>query len=136
VAGALAAGRIATFFRHPLALCAVAAVGTAVAMLAAPLLGRAFTGQTLTYAGFAFGRDLMLALMLGGAMMLVAPTERASLNAMLNAVYQLGGAFGGMASAWLFAMSPGYGANAAVAAALLLATGLMLHRIAGRAAKR
>jgi len=132
VAGALLAGRLARCFRHPLGLCAVAAGATAAGALLTPLAGQGLIGQALIYGGFAFGRDLMLALMLGGAMLLVAPTERASLNAVLNALFQTGAAAGGMASAWLYAADSSYTTSAAAAAALLAAAALMLRRIAVR----
>jgi len=132
VAGALLAGRLARGFRHPLGLCAVAAGATAAVALLTPLAGQGLVGQALLYGGFAFGRDLMLALMLGGAMLLVAPTERASLNAVLNALFQTGAAAGGMASAWLYAADSSYTTSAAVAAALLAGAALMLRRIAVR----
>ena len=132
VAGALLAGRLARHFRHPLGLCAVAAGATATVALLAPLAGQGLVGQALLYGGFAFGRDLMLALMLGGAMLLVAPTERASLNAVLNALFQTGAAAGGMASAWLYAADSSYTTSAAAAAALLAGSALMLRRIAVR----
>jgi hypothetical protein len=41
----------------------------------------------------------MMALMLGGAMLLVGAAQRGSLNTILNALYQTGAAVGGMASA-------------------------------------
>ncbi len=132
VAGALLAGRLARRFRHPLGLCAVAAGATAVTALLTPLAGQGLVGQALIYGGFAFGRDLMLALLLGGAMLLVAPTERASLNAVLNALFQTGAAAGGMASAWLYAADSSYTTSAAAAAALLAGAALMLRRIAVR----
>ncbi|MFN4088038.1 MAG: MFS transporter [Alphaproteobacteria bacterium] len=132
LAGALLSGRLAARFRHPLTLCAVAAAATAGAALLAPLAGEGLVGQAAIYGGFAFGRDLMLALMLGGAMLLVAPTERASLNAVMNALFQLGAAAGGMASASLYAADSSYTATAAATALLLAAAALMLRRIAAR----
>ncbi len=85
--------------------------------------------QALAYGIFAFGRDLMLALMLGGAMLLVSASQRGSLNAMLNAVYQTGATIGGLASAWLYGFRADFTANAVVSSALFAASALILWRI-------
>jgi hypothetical protein len=82
--------------------------------------------QAIAYMAFAFGRDLMLALILGGAMLLVVAAQRGSLNAILNVIYQTGGSLGGMASAWLYALHPSFAANGLVAGCLFAAAGLML----------
>ncbi len=132
--GAFFSGRIARGFRHPMTLCAVAAVCLAAIVLAMPFGTGSLVFQTIAYMGFAFGRDLMLALILGGAMLLVSAAQRGSLNAILNAIYQTGGTVGGMASAWLYAWRPDFGANSAMAGGLFAASGLMLWGVTRLAA--
>jgi hypothetical protein len=129
LAGALLSGWLAGLFRHPLILCAAASLGIAIIVLVIPFGAALPVFQGLAYGGFAFGRDLMLALMLGGSMKLVRATERGSLNATLNAIYQTGATMGGAASAWLYAFRPDFSANAVVAGALLVAAGGLLWRI-------
>jgi hypothetical protein len=80
---------------------------------------------------FAFGRDLMLALILGDAMRLVEASRRGSLNSSLNAVYQTGGTLGGLLSAWLYGLSAGYFANVVVASLAFVASGVLLRGISG-----
>jgi predicted MFS family arabinose efflux permease len=127
--GALLSGRLAAFFWHPLGLCAVAAMGAATMVLIVPFGAGLLSFQAVAYGIFAFGRDLMLALMLGGAMLLVSAAQRGSLNAVLNAIYQTGATVGGMASAWLYALRPDFTANALIAGGLFVASGLMLWGI-------
>jgi predicted MFS family arabinose efflux permease len=127
--GALVSGWLAKCFRNPLTLCAAASLGIAIIVLAIPFGTSLPLVQALAYGGFAFGRDLMLALMLGGAMLLVSAAQRGSLNAVLNALYQTGATLGGMASAWLYAFREDFIANAIVSSALFLAAALMLWRI-------
>jgi predicted MFS family arabinose efflux permease len=127
--GALLSARLARLFRHPLGLCALAAVAAAAVVLAVPFGTGLLTFQAAAYGAFAFCRDLMLALMLGGAMLLVGAAQRGSLNALLNALYQSGAALGGMASAWLYALRADFTANAAIAGFLFAASGLMLWGI-------
>jgi predicted MFS family arabinose efflux permease len=129
VFGALSAGRIARRFSHPLAPCALAAGGMALVMLVIPLAG-GLVPQAMTYFVFAFARDLMLALTLGGAMALVPPAERGSLNSLLNALYQTGASLAGVLSAWLYALRPDFWANALTAAALMAGTAAMLASVA------
>ncbi|MBN8872801.1 MAG: MFS transporter [Rhodospirillales bacterium] len=129
LAGALLSGRLSALTRHPLGLCAGTAAVLALLTVAVPLMGGIAPGQAALYVAFAFGRDLMLALMLGGAMLLVPAARRGSLNAMLNATYQTGATLGGMASAWLYALHPGFGANALAAGLLLAGCGVMLRRV-------
>lgn len=127
--GAFLSGRLSLLFRHPLGLCATAAAGIAAVVLVVPFgMGQPLF-QAGAYAAFAFGRDLMMALMLGGAMLLVGAAQRGSLNAILNALYQTGAAVGGMASAWLYAFRADFVANSVVAAALLALSGFMLWNI-------
>ena len=63
------------------------------------------------------------------AMLLVDAAQRGSLNAVLNAIYRTGATLGGMASAWLYARRPDFAANAAIACALLVTSGVMLWGI-------
>jgi predicted MFS family arabinose efflux permease len=127
--GAFLSGRLSLLFRHPLGLCATAAIGIAVVVLIIPFGTGLPLFQAIAYGAFAFGRDLMMALMLGGAMLLVGVAQRGSLNAILNALYQTGAAVGGMASAWLYAFRTDFMANSVVAAALLALSGFMLWNI-------
>ena len=112
-----------------MSLCSIAAIGAAAIVLVIPFGTGLLPVQAVAYAAFAFARDLMLALMLGGAMLLVAAAQRGSLNAILNAIYQTGGTLGGIASAGLYALRPDFTANASIAAGLFFASGLMLWRI-------
>jgi predicted MFS family arabinose efflux permease len=133
--GALLSGRLAELFRHPLTLCAAASLGIAMIVLVVPFGAANPVFQALAYGAFAFGRDLMLALMLGGAMLLVSASQRGSLNAMLNALYQTGATVGGLASAWLYGLRADFTANALVSSIVFAASALMLWsitRIAGR----
>jgi hypothetical protein len=122
--------RLARLFPHPLGLCALGALVAATVAFAVPFGAGLVAFQAVAYWAFAFCRDLMLALMLGGAMLLVGPAQRGSLNAVMNAIYQTGATFGGMASAWLYALSPDFMGNALVASGLFAAAGVMLWRIA------
>lgn len=127
--GALLSGRFGSHFRHPLSLCALAAAVTAAIVLIVPFGAGLQIYQALTYGIFAFGRDLMLALILGGAMLLVAAAQRGSLNAILNAIYQTGASIGGLASAWLYGFRADFLANAVVSAALFAAAAFMLLNV-------
>jgi predicted MFS family arabinose efflux permease len=127
--GALLSGWVARLVRQPLILCSTASLGLAVIVLAVPFGTALPVFQTFAYGSFAFGRDLMLALMLGGAMLLVSAAQRGSLNATLNALYQTGATLGGLASAWLYGFHADFTANAVVSAALFAAAALMLWRI-------
>jgi len=127
--GALLCGRLAQLFRHPFMLCATASLGIALIVLAIPFGTALPVFQALAYGIFAFGRDLMLALMLGGAMLLVSASQRGSLNATLNAVYQTGATAGGLASAWLYGFRADFLANAVVSSAVFAASALMLWSI-------
>lgn len=127
--GALLSGRLGQLFRHPLTLCATASLGIAMIVLAIPFGAALPIFQAVAYGIFAFGRDLMLALMLGGAMLLVSASQRGSLNATLNAVYQTGATIGGLASAWLYGFRADFTANAIVSSAVFAASALMLWGI-------
>ena len=127
--GALLSGRLTQFFRHPLTLCAAASLVIAMIVLTIPFGTSLPVFQALAYAIFAFGRDLVLALILGGAMLLVSASQRGSLNATLNAVYQTGATIGGFASAWLYGFRADFTANVAVASAVFAASALMLWSI-------
>lgn len=126
--GALLAGRISHAFAHPLGPCALASGVVALVMLAIPL-GGGMPLQAGAYFIFAFARDLMLALMLGGAMALVAPAERGSLASIMNALYQTGASLGGIASAALFARRPDFWGNAMAAFLLMGAAAAMLTAV-------
>jgi predicted MFS family arabinose efflux permease len=127
--GALFSGKLAHHFRHPLTVCAAASLGIMIITLAIPFGTESPVFQTLAYGGFAFGRDLMLALILGSAMFLVPAGQRGSLNATLNAVYQTGATMGGLASAWLYAFRADFTANAGAASIIFAASALMLWNI-------
>jgi predicted MFS family arabinose efflux permease len=127
--GAFLSGRLAGLVRHPLALCAAASLGIAIVVLAIPFGTGHPAIQALAYGIFAFGRDLMLALILGGAMLLIPASQRGSLNAMLNAVYQIGASIGGLASAWLYGFRTDFTANAFVSSVVFVASALMLWSI-------
>jgi predicted MFS family arabinose efflux permease len=116
--GAFFAGRLARLHARPLGVCAIAGVLTAVVVMAMPFARDMLVVQGMAYGAFAFGRDLMLALTLSGAMGLVAPAERGSLNAFMNVVYQGGATLGALAGAALFAGWPNFYANG-------LASGMM-----------
>ncbi|MEA2741118.1 MAG: hypothetical protein QOH05_4425 [Acetobacteraceae bacterium] len=127
--GALLSGPLSRRFRHPLSLCALAAGAAAMTVLIVPFGDGSLVFQAVAYGIFAFGRDLMLALMLGGAMLLVSAAQRGSLNAMLNAIYQTGATLGGLASAWLYGFRADFMANAIVAWGLFAASAFMLWSI-------
>jgi predicted MFS family arabinose efflux permease len=127
--GALLSGRLAQLFRHPLTVCAIASLGIAMIVLIIPFGTELRSFQVLAYGMFAFGRDLMLALILGGAMLLVPAQQRGSLNALLNAVYQTGATTGGLASSWLYGLSADFTANAVVSSVAFGASALMLWSI-------
>jgi predicted MFS family arabinose efflux permease len=127
--GALLSGRLAQSFRHPLTLCATASLAIAMIVLIVPFGAANPVFQALAYGAFAFGRDLMLALMLGGAMLLVSAAQRGSLNAVLNALYQTGATLGGLASAWLYGLRADFTANAVISSAVFATSALMLWSI-------
>ena len=128
--GAYLSASIARRFGHPMMPCAVAGFCIAAVVAVVPLGAGSLVFQTAAYMAFAFGRDLMLALILGGSMLLVGAAQRGSLNAIMNAIYQTGGTVGGMASAWLYAARPDYLANGLVAGGLFVGSGVMLWSIA------
>jgi hypothetical protein len=132
--GAALSGRLSRLHPHPLGICALAAFATAVVVFVVPFGEGIPALQALAYGGFAFGRDMMLALILGGAMLLVKAAERGSLNAIMNAVYQTGASAGGLASAWLYGLSPSFIANTTISGALLLVSGFSLWPISRPAA--
>ena len=127
--GALLSAWLAQFFRHPLALCAAASSSIAIVMLMIPFGTGLLIFQALAYGLFAFGRDLMLALILGGAMALVPAQRRGSLNATLNAVFQTGATIGGLTSAWLYGFREDFAGNALVSSIVFSASALMLCNI-------
>jgi predicted MFS family arabinose efflux permease len=124
--GALLSGGLSQRFAHPLRLCTLAAGATALMVLIVPFGSGNIVYQALAYVAFAFGRDLMLALILGGSMMLVGAAQRGSLNAIMNAIYQTGATVGGAASAWLYGVSTNFTANAMTSCMLFAASGLLL----------
>jgi predicted MFS family arabinose efflux permease len=132
LAGAALSGRLARWHAHPLRVCALAAFATAVIVVIVPFAHDIVTVQALAYGGFAFGRDMMLALILGGAMLLVPAAQRGSLNALMNAIYQTGATAGGVASAWLYGFRGDFTANSLVAAVLLAVSGYSLWLISRR----
>lgn len=127
--GALFAAPLSALFRHPPAACALASAGIAGLALALPLGAGSPVFQALAYGGMAFGRDLMLALILGSAMTYVAAARRGSLNASMNAIYQTGATLGGMASAALYGFRPDYLANAGGAAVVFVLSTILLWSI-------
>jgi MFS transporter, DHA1 family, multidrug resistance protein len=134
--GAGLSGRLSRLHGHPFGACAITAFVTAGLIAAVPF-GRGVIGfQLATYVGFAFGRDVMLALILGGAMLLVPAAQRGSLNALMNATYQTGASLGGLAGAWLYELFPDFTGNAGVSALLLAISGatLWFARLPARAA--
>lgn len=127
--GALLSARLASRFNNPLRLCAFASLAIAIVIQATPWGAGHPVVQGAAYMAFAFGRDLMLALILGDAMRLVEASRRGSLNSSLNAVYQTGGALGGLASAWLYGLNAGYFANVWAASLAFVASAFLLHGI-------
>jgi predicted MFS family arabinose efflux permease len=128
--GALASGRLVTVFDRHFALAAMAALGLAAAVFVAPFCPGSVFAQAVVYGIFAFGRDLMLALILGGAMAIVPTSRRGSLNGMLNAVYQTGATAGGLAGAWLYAIGPDFLGNGAASATMFVASAAALGSVA------
>jgi predicted MFS family arabinose efflux permease len=127
--GAAFSGRLARWHAHPLRICALAAFTTAFIVAIVPFAQGMVAAQALAYGGFAFGRDMMLALILGGAMLLVPAAQRGSLNALMNAIYQTGATAGGVASAWLYGFRGDFAANSGIAALLLAVSGYNLWLI-------
>jgi predicted MFS family arabinose efflux permease len=127
--GALFAGRLSKLFSQPLSLCALAAFATAAVVAIVPFGNEFLAFQALAYGSFAFGRDMMLALILGGAMLLVPATQRGSLNSILNAIYQTGSTTGALASAWAYGLRPDFIANAAGGSILFVVSGVSLWQI-------
>lgn len=129
LAGAFYSGRLPALRGRPLGVCAVASVATAAVVLTIPFGSGMLAFQAIAYAGYSFGRDLMLAPITSGAMALVAPTERGSLNAILNSVYQSGATSGAIVSAALYAARPDFMANALVSAVIFIVAAFSLWRI-------
>jgi predicted MFS family arabinose efflux permease len=128
--GALASGRVVAMFGRPFAIAAIASLGLAFAVLIAPLCPGSASALTIVYGLFAFGRDLMLALMLGGAIAVIPASRRGSLNGMLNAVYQTGATAGGLVGAWLYATGPDFMGNGAASATMFVASAAALGSVA------
>jgi predicted MFS family arabinose efflux permease len=127
--GAGLSGRLSRLHPRQLGACSLAAFATFAVVLVTPLGAGVPLFQTLAYGGFAFGRDMMLALTLGGAMLLVPAAQRGSLNAFMNATYQTGATVGGICGAWLYGVAPNFSANAMAAGLLLLVSGMGLWRV-------
>lgn len=127
--GAVLSARLAKRFNNPLRLCAWASIAIAAVIQAMPWSDGYPLAQGAAYMAFAFGRDLMLALILGDAMRLVEASRRGSLNSSLNAVYQMGGTLGGLLSAWLYGLNTGYFANVISASLAFVASAVLLHAI-------
>ncbi|WP_213879016.1 MFS transporter [Pseudomonas sp. dw_358] len=127
--GAMFSARLARRFNNPLRVCACASLAIAVVIQAVPWTAGYPIAQGAAYMAFAFGRDLMLALILGDAMRLVEASRRGSLNSSLNAVYQTGGTLGGLSSAWLYGLNAGYFANVLSAALAFVASAWLLRGI-------
>jgi hypothetical protein len=134
--GALYSSRLPKLPSRPLGFPALAGFATAVIVLIVPLGRDNVAFQAIAYAGYAFGRDLMLALILGGAMSLVAPAQRGSLNAILNAVYQTGATIGVVTSSMLYSLWPDYIMNCAVSAVVFVVSATSLWRITTSVAGR
>jgi predicted MFS family arabinose efflux permease len=130
--GAFYSSRFPRVPSRPLGFPALAGLVTAGIVLMVPLGRDNAVFQAVAYAGYAFGRDLMLALILGGAMGLVAPAQRGSLNATLNAVYQTGATLGVVASAALYGWRPDFLANAGVSAVVFVMAAVSLWSISTR----
>lgn len=124
--GAFWSGKLSACFRHPLMPCAIASFGLALCVAIVPFGAELPVFQAVAYGIFAFGRDLMLALMLGGTMRLAPAAQRGSLNAALNTVYQTGATAGGLTGAWLYGICPNLEGNAAVSSIAFAACALML----------
>lgn len=124
--GAMLSARLASRFDNPLRLCAWASMAIAAVVQVIPWGDGQPMVQGAAYMAFAFGRDLMLALILGDAMRLVAASRRGSLNSSLNAVYQTGGTLGGLLSAWLYGLNGGYFANVSAASLAFVASAALL----------
>ncbi len=129
LAGALYSSRLPKLASHPMGLPAMAGFATALIVLAVPWGPDNVAVQAIAYAGYAFGRDMMLALILGGAMSLVPAAQRGSLNSILNAVYQTGATLGVLLSSLLYALRADYLANATVSAVVFIAAATSLWRI-------
>jgi hypothetical protein len=132
--GAALSGPLSRLHPRPLGACSLAAFATLALILVTPLGIDMPLFQAMVYGGFAFGRDMMLALTLGGAMLLVPAARRGSLNALMNAIYQMGATVGGICGAWLYGLVPSFTANATIASLLLLISGLSLWSV-GRPAQ-
>lgn len=131
--GAVLSGRLSRLCAHPLRACALAAFATALVVATVPFGHDVMVLQGAGYLGFAFGRDLMLALILGGAMLLIPAAQRGSLNAVMNAIYQTGATVGALISAWVYGMQTNFTANAGVSALLFVVCGTSLWRVSRRA---
>lgn len=127
--GAMFSARLASRFRNPLRLCAWSSIAISLVVQVIPWGEGQPVVQGAIYMAFAFGRDLMLALILGDAMRLVEASRRGSLNSSLNAVYQTGGTLGGLLSAWLYALNAGYFANALAATLAFVVSAFLLHGV-------
>lgn len=127
--GAVLAGRLSRWSRHPLMPAVVATLAAALVLLGIPLGTGIVAWQAAAYAVFAFARDLLLALLLGGIVGRVEAARRGTLNSVMNALYQTGASIGGVASALLYALRPDFGANALVAGGLFATASALLWSI-------
>lgn len=127
--GAMLSARLASRFNNPLRLCACSSIAISIVVQVIPWAEGYPVAQGAAYMAFAFGRDLMLALILGDAMRLVEASRRGSLNSSLNAVYQTGGTLGSLLSAWLYGLNAGYFANVLAASLAFVASAFLLYGI-------
>ncbi len=130
--GAFYSSRFPKLRSRPLGIPALAGFATAVVVLSVPFGRDNVAFQAIAYVGYAFGRDLMLALILGGAMSLVAPAQRGSLNSILNAVYQTGATIGVVISSMVYSVRPDFLANATLSAAVFVVSATSLWKITTR----
>jgi predicted MFS family arabinose efflux permease len=116
--GAVLSSRVSGYFDSKLMLCAIASGAAILFVIAVPLGSQSLLVQMLCYGGFSVLRAIFLPTIITGTMALVAPTQRGSLNGLLNAAFQCATAAGSAVSTWLFGVDPQFYLNAVVSAGL------------------
>jgi predicted MFS family arabinose efflux permease len=136
LAGSLSAAKVLDSSRTANTAIFHVALAAGLAALVLPWPWRFIEAHLGGYAVFCAGRMMIMVMLVSIALKLVRPTERASLNGVLNAVYQAATATGAALAVLVYA-GPGFIADVILATVLFAAVGATARFSApGRAAER
>jgi predicted MFS family arabinose efflux permease len=135
LAGSLGVGWTARF-GEPLRVAAVLLLAAALAAATLGSSGRTFVFCTAVWTLFSAFRQQTMPLLIHTGNLLCRPHSRATLQASMNTVFQLGSAIGAAAGGALYPIDTSFASNGLAGAATLVGASLMVRRLAnyGRAA--